>query len=128
MSCSNDFFRRVRDCEAIEGGAESDHSTTELTFHYNSIANKEKEQTLYAGEPDYQKIVEERLENANYNEALNNLSPPNTEDYDQFFKNVDIAARMTATKIKPPNPEWFKMSKDKLQPDCFINTGKLKAN
>ncbi len=81
---------------------------------------------------DWEKITNDEATNTIYNKKLQEITNTNEnnnntqEEYISYFKNVKRAGKDTATKTITPPMDWFKTSKDKIQPRIDTDTSLLK--
>jgi hypothetical protein len=131
FSCSNTFFNRVQGCNPTRKGTKSDHTAVILKKHINKLAFKMKDKKLTT-KTDWEKILNDETTNAIYNKKLQEITNTNKdnndihEEYTKYFKNVKRASKEIATKTIKPPMDWFKASKDKIQPRINTVTSILK--
>ena len=112
--CSTTLHKRVKNCQVVNDGADSDHRAVRMQLNLTSLKYKEKA-ALDSRDIDWRKICEEDEQRKLYNKYLLDLTSRNMA-YDTFCEAVTRAGRKTAVSIESKCKGWYKASESILIP------------
>ena len=111
--CSQSLHKRVRDCEVVDDGADSDHDAICIKLAITSI--KFKGSAITKGVIDWTSILNDERYKELYNHHLRCLVNENTS-YDDFNQHIMTAGEFTATLVKEKCEGWFQFNRQELAP------------
>ena len=112
--CSTTLHKRVKNCQVVDDGADSDHRAVRMQLNLMSLKYKEKA-SLDNGDINWRKICEEDEQRKLYNKYLLELTSRDMA-YDTFCEAVTRAGRETAVSIESKCEGWYKASESILMP------------
>ena len=112
--CSTTLHKHVRNCQVVNGGADSDHKAVRMQLNLTSLKYKEKA-SIDSGNIVWRKICEEDKQRKLYNKYLLDLTSRDMA-YDTFCEAVIRAGRGTAVSIECKCGGWYKASESILIP------------
>ena len=112
--CSTTLHKRVKNCQVVNNGADSDHQAVRMQLNLTSLKYKEKA-SLDSGDIDWRKICKEDEQRKLYNKYLLELTSRDMA-YDTFCKAVIRAGRETAVSVESKCKGWYKASESILIP------------
>jgi hypothetical protein len=112
--CSTTLHKRVKNCQVVDDGADSDHQAVRMQLNLTSLKYKEKT-SLDSGDIDWRKICEENEQRKLNNKYLLKLTSRDMT-YDIFCEAVMRAGRKTAVSIESKCEGWYKASESILIP------------
>ena len=119
--CSTTLHKRVKNCQVVDDGTDSDHRAVRMQLNLTSLKYNEKA-SLASGNIDWQKICEEEEQRKLYNKYLLELTSRDMA-YDTFCEAVKRAGRETAVSIESKCEGWYKASESILMPAIEEKTG-----
>ena len=112
--CSTTLHKRVKNCQVVDDGADSNHRAVRMQLNLTSLKYKEKA-SLDSGDINWRKICEEDEQRKLYNKYLLELTSRDMA-YDTFCEAVTRAGRETAVSIESKCEGWYKASESILMP------------
>jgi hypothetical protein len=111
--CSQSLHKRVRDCNTILEGVNSDHWAVSLKLMLTSI--KMQCQAISKGDTDWCRILSDKNLRMVYNKHLQSLVSPRM-DYDEYNAAILRAGNLTMTINKRKCEGWFQLRCATLAP------------
>jgi hypothetical protein len=111
--CSTMLHKRVKNCQVVDDGADSDHQAVRMQLNLTSLKYKEKA-SLDSIDINWRKICKEDEQCKLYNKYLLKLTSRNMA-YDTFCEAVIRAGRETAVSIESKCEGWYKASESILR-------------
>ena len=112
--CSATLHKRIKNCQVVNDGADSDHQAVRMQLNLTSLKYKEKP-SLDNEKIDWRKICEDDEQRKLYNKYLLELTSRDMT-YDNFCEAVTRAGRETAIKIVSQCRGWYAASESILNP------------
>jgi exonuclease III len=112
--CSTTLHKRIKNCQVVNDGADSDHQAVCMQLNLTSLKYKVKA-SLNCGDIDWKKICDEDKQRKLYNKYLLELTLHDMT-YENFCEAVTRAGCQIAVSIESKCKGWFKASESILTP------------
>ena len=113
FATSQSIHKRVRDCEVVDNGFESDHKAVKISITITLI--KYKARSVPRAIIAWRKIFEDPVYQLIFNTELKKLVDAAT-DYSTFNEKIVEAGRRAATFVETKVKGWFEMFSSELGP------------
>jgi exonuclease III len=112
--CSTTLHKRIRNCQVVNDGADSDHRAVRMQLNLTSLKYKEKA-SIKCGDINWREICDDDQLRKLYNKYLLELTSHDMT-YNNFCEAVTRAGRQTAVSIESKCEGWYKASESVLIP------------